>query len=437
MPIDETIGRFDFDVSAAEAKARRLMELVDELKRRTAAGGDVGGLQVEIERESAAIAKLTAGQKEAAGAADDLLRNKQQLSAAVSLLGGRFGPMIGQLGSIVELMGSLGLKAGVVGASLAALTGMVQWAADLKRELEGAAAAMEKLETAQARASDRTAKEGQTIEADLNRLGAGGAGLSEAAFGLYEAALRRGVPKDQAQSLASIGSLAGLDAEGVSLLAAAGLKPGSAEQAVSMLGKLRGDPAVLSEMQAAAAATAAGSAGAAARYHAAEIARLRSVDPRLAERVAGTSADALLHRRAIEVGVLKADAPLDRIDELRAEVPDLRESLARMDKAGYGSEPSWTVAGRQFRLASERLRMLGFLEGMQEQLDTLGMHDVTGPMRSQGASLQPAPGAAAGGFSPRTTTVIQNVTNIGSQTVLEGRRSVAPPGAVNPGSGEY
>jgi len=122
MPGDEEILKYTLDVSDVEAKAARLQELLEQIKAKRAAKEDTSELEAQASKEIDGLSKLADKEKEAAGATEELVEQKDRLGAVTRVLGTRFSGMVGDLGGVIELLMEGGKAAIAFGGGLAALT---------------------------------------------------------------------------------------------------------------------------------------------------------------------------------------------------------------------------------------------------------------------------------------------------------------------------
>ncbi len=140
MSSSPEIMSYKLDITDVEAKAARMQDLLGKIASGRAAKQDTSELEKQLLGEMDALSKSTGKTKEAESAIQTLVRQKEKLGSVVSVLGGQFGGIVGQLGNIVELFVSFGAAAVVPAAtvaSLAALTlGYNQLADAIRRAVE-------------------------------------------------------------------------------------------------------------------------------------------------------------------------------------------------------------------------------------------------------------------------------------------------------------
>lgn len=131
---------YRLDITDVEAKAARMQDLLGKIASGRATGQDTSELEKQLLREMEAMSKSTGKTKEADSAIKQLVSQKEKLSSVVSLLGGQFGGIIGQLGNIVELFFVFGKAAVLPATAIASVTAMAvgynQLADSIKRVIE-------------------------------------------------------------------------------------------------------------------------------------------------------------------------------------------------------------------------------------------------------------------------------------------------------------
>jgi hypothetical protein len=114
--------RYELDISDVEAKAKRVQELTEQIARGRTGGKDTAELEHALSAELDGMGRLARQTGQSASETTKLVRQKQRLAQVVSLLGGRFGGLVRQLGSMVEMLVAGGRAAVGFGAALAGLT---------------------------------------------------------------------------------------------------------------------------------------------------------------------------------------------------------------------------------------------------------------------------------------------------------------------------
>lgn len=122
MADEKEILRYQLDISDVEAKAARIQQLVADIARTQAGGGNTAELEATLGREVVGLANFARESNRAGGAAGELIRNKQKLAAVVAMTGGEFGGLVSRLGTVVTLLLSMGPAVAGVAAGLAGLS---------------------------------------------------------------------------------------------------------------------------------------------------------------------------------------------------------------------------------------------------------------------------------------------------------------------------
>jgi len=203
--------RYELDITDVESKTRKMEELLVQLKARRAAGEDVSELEAQISREAEGLTNVTAAWRRCGNATEDVIRQKDKLAQTVSLLGGRFGGLVGQLGSVAELLVSAGRAAIGFGVALASITGVITLYQHLKHEIAGAVEQQEKLNEAQRQGKREQMGTAATMAEGLAAWGAGGRADEEASWDMRRELMRQyGFNPEQARRAAEIATAAGI-----------------------------------------------------------------------------------------------------------------------------------------------------------------------------------------------------------------------------------
>ncbi|MFH1749111.1 MAG: hypothetical protein ABIG44_18930, partial [Planctomycetota bacterium] len=121
MADEHEILKYQLDITDVESKAQRILELQQQIATARAAGEQTNELESQLNKEIESLGKLGEQEKKAVSTTDELTRSKDKLANTVTLVGGRFGGMIGQLGGVVELLASGGKAAIALAGALAGL----------------------------------------------------------------------------------------------------------------------------------------------------------------------------------------------------------------------------------------------------------------------------------------------------------------------------
>ena len=245
----------------------------------------------------------------------------ESAKAALTGILGQFNPALGGLANI-----AVNVAKGIGGISVSllatlgtgvAIAGIVKLFENLHEAAQRAEEAIKRVQ----KARDEFAKEHlgplEQITADLTRVGGFSRENLRGAWNLAVAAMGQGVPERAAAERAGVSFAAGLTPDDLALLAAAGKTPKTTEEARKALAEIRSRPEVSADVQRQAQALRESRGGAQAILQAAMIRREMQADPRYWEKMEGVSQDVLLLERGKELGLLKEDAGVGRIDEIR------------------------------------------------------------------------------------------------------------------------
>lgn len=242
MPEEREILRYELDISDAERKAEDLQRTLANIETTRASGGDSSSLEKQAIREGEALGALTGKAEETGEATKDLLRQKEKLGAVVRILGGRFGGMVSDMASVVELMKANSAAAGVLGAALAALAIGATFYSKMRADLQALIELQR--EYNQLITESQTAALGPQSAIDQLLANSGGltAGTANAA-GITANRLGRefGVAPNLAGPAGAFGTLAGLSFADTGILAAGmarGAQIGSGSDATRFIGQL-------------------------------------------------------------------------------------------------------------------------------------------------------------------------------------------------------
>ncbi|HUU97084.1 MAG TPA: hypothetical protein VM487_15200 [Phycisphaerae bacterium] len=220
MPSEEEILKYTLDVSDVEAKAGRLNELLEQIKAKRAAGGDASELEAQVGKELDGLGKLADKEKEAAGATEDLLGQKQKLTAVVRLLGGEFSRVVGNLGGVVALLTSMGPAAAGATAALVGISVVTAGYQKFNEELQKAIDKQTELNQKVLEGKEAAIERGGGLAETL--LGMGGISrFDDAALMMDRLRKQYGFGEGVAQQAAAVGTMAGLTVEQTGMLAVA------------------------------------------------------------------------------------------------------------------------------------------------------------------------------------------------------------------------
>lgn len=226
-------------------RRRGVKALTEEITAKRAAGQDVSELEVKLGREVDALGKLGQKEKEAAGETENLLRQKDKLANVVSVLGGRFGGLVGQLGGVVEMMMRGGKAALGLGAGLAVVTTLItayqRFTAAVKRAVE------EQERLNQAITKQKYAQMGLQgqMEVELEKYGLRTPEGAQAAWTMHARLMKQyGFDQQRAAGIAPMAVAAGLsleDAARLALYGGQGMPVTSPQQARELLERVRAE----------------------------------------------------------------------------------------------------------------------------------------------------------------------------------------------------
>lgn len=214
MADQKEILRYEFDITDVEAKTAKLRQMMDEIKAKRGAGEDTSELEAQFHKEADALGRSTQATKQASGATEDLVRQKDKLANVVSLVGGQFGGLVGQLGNVVELIMRGGKAAIGFGVALVALAAGAKVFRDIKAAAEEAAKAQERYNEAVRAGQSLKLTETQAMASQLETWGARTEANVKAAEEMHRR-LRKdyGTPTGLAAQTASLAVAAGLSVE--------------------------------------------------------------------------------------------------------------------------------------------------------------------------------------------------------------------------------
>jgi len=145
---------YKLDITDVEAKAARMVDLMQKIAAGRAAKTDTSEFERQLESEMVLLNRSKGKTEESANAVQTLVKSKEKLGSVVGLLGGQFGGMIGQLGNVIELFIALGAAAAVPAAVIAGITlvvGLLNQQAEAARK---AAEEVKKLDDAEKQRRD-------------------------------------------------------------------------------------------------------------------------------------------------------------------------------------------------------------------------------------------------------------------------------------------
>jgi hypothetical protein len=436
MAAEEEILKYRLDVSDVEAKAQRLNELLEQIKAKQTTGGDTSELEAQFGREFEGLGRLISKQKEGAGSAEELIKQKEKLAAVTRVLGGNFSGMVGDLGGIIELMLSATPAAAGMAAALAGITFAVKAIKEYRAEVEALEAKLKEMEQARREAGGELGGPFERIQRDLAAAGRLDTGTARQGLDIAIGYGKMGLPMDIAAGLAVPTLLAGATGEQRTALAAAGIAGRQFAGAADVTAFLRALPAEgAREAGAQMEALLDTPLGREARFEAAFFARQLETDPTIQGMVAG-SQDYLLFTMARRLG-LKPPG-VERIDEWRQFRQDLRDKLlGKKDALVYGAHRYSQMGARDLA----KWRLLGQLAEGIAALEEMGIFDTTGAEQSSAPSdsADQIRSAHAPGYNERTIQIF-NDTRIGTQfNTRDRRRTIGHPthGAVTVGGSNF
>lgn len=334
MAEEREILRYEFDISDVESKVVRLKQLQEEIAGKRQEGGDTSGLEQELMREVDGLTQLRRKQNEASHSTEELTRQKEKLANVVNLVGGSFGPLVGQLGDVVELMMSGGTAAMGLGGAMAGLAAISVAAETLRDRLAEANAEVEKLAEAKRKLIGGEAGNVEQIESSLLGMGALEAGRAEEVY-KYAQGLRAqyGVPEDLAFGVAPAAFVAGASPEQAGMIALAsaaggGGLPATAQEFQQRLGGLdQGSRAALMQQLSAMGASATGRRS---RAEATLEQRLMAEDPARSEALFSPNIDALVVDFAKEMGLAPEKAGPESVAKWQEQASALRKRRSQL-----------------------------------------------------------------------------------------------------------
>jgi hypothetical protein len=241
MAGEEEILKFTIDKSDADAKLADLEQRLENLKAKQAAGQDTSELEAQFAKEADGLERIAKREKEGAGATEDLVKQKEKLTAVISSLGGQFSGLAGNLGSVIELMLKGSHTAIGLGAALAAITLAISLYQKLKDSIKESVEEQQRLNEAVAEGNREAAERGATLAEQL--LSRGGITRFEDASRMADALSKGyGFRPEQAQAAAALGTMAGVSVEDAAVLAVAriqGVQLATPEDAQRFLAQAR------------------------------------------------------------------------------------------------------------------------------------------------------------------------------------------------------
>jgi len=172
MPSEEEILKYTLDLSDVEAKAARLIELLEQIKAKRAAGGDASELEAQVSKELDGLGKLAEKAKETAGATEELLKQKHKLAAVMRTLGSDSSALVGDLGGVIELLMQGGKSAITFGGALAGISAAVIVYQKLRDAIREAVEEQERLNQKVLEGTLAAVERGGPLAAELLALGA-------------------------------------------------------------------------------------------------------------------------------------------------------------------------------------------------------------------------------------------------------------------------
>jgi hypothetical protein len=244
------------------------------------------------------------------------------------MLGGEFGPLIGRLGSIVALLTTAGPVAAGVPVALAGVSVATGYWRDLEEQIKRVDEALKRFHSAEEKFAFAGQGEAKTIQAGLAAQSPYTRERFGEAYKYYADLLAQGVEKAKAAAAAPSGYLGNVPARDLAAILAGGGEPKTAEEARRMVEVARGQPAAFAELEVKAGAQKLTATGAQAVAESAFIQnQMGQLGSRFAEAVEGISRDVLLLQKGKELGVLKPEAGLAKVEKLREEFDALKRKI--------------------------------------------------------------------------------------------------------------
>jgi len=317
---EKEVLRYELDVTDVEIKAQRLAALVAEFKAKRAAGGDMSELEAAMQREMGGVERVAGKQKEAASATAALTHHKRELASVVGILGGRFGGLVGQLGSLISLLFSGSVAAVALGAALAAITVVENLWKRFTAEIERARVALEKFKLSYDKVALGQAGSAETIQKGLSELTVYSPERFQAAFAYYGELMKLGVEQEKAATVAAPGLVAGVTPARAAAAVVTGVDIKTAEDMQRITKELEAHPAALKEMEGRVAQLPRTAVGARAVLEGELIQReLGRPGSTMFEQAEGSSPAAVLLAKAKSLELLKPQADLDQLANLLGE----------------------------------------------------------------------------------------------------------------------
>jgi len=456
MAEEKEILRYELDLADVEAKAQRLRILTEQMRAATAKGENTEELQKQIQGEVNALGAMGIEQKKAASTTEDLLRAKEKLTSAVSLMGGTFSGATGQVANMIQMIISANPAVTGMAAGLAALTVGIQVYRSLAEEAEKAAKAQrdynDAIEVGQKSRETAAASVGTMLEQWGKRSGANVAAGLELQQRLQQG---WGAPEALATKAAALSAGAGLgeeDAAILRVLLGGGAQIGTPEEALAALAGVqqRGARGALLDQAQAYAADAIGVQQ-----------RIASAAPRRGG-LAGMSAE----RSAYEAlksqpgGLAASGFPQDMTLEQFTTIASAQRRMVEIARE-HGVEPGPQMDARMLAYGDATAREFRHLRNVSagrawvgtfvDQIAEIqagggvaGAGDLFNPplpafsdAELAGAMMDPWPGQA--GPNPRSVrgaVTIINQTNIGTSIGLDTNRRRKSPGDVKMGGSD-
>jgi hypothetical protein len=237
---EDEILKYRMDISDVEATAQRLNELLEQIRAKREQGEDTSELERQVTKELDAVGKVTSKEKEAAGATEELVKQKERLGSTVRMLGGRFSGFLGDLGGVIELLIQGGKHAIAFAAGLAGITVAIAAVQRLKRALEEATKAQEDLNQKTLEYKATAIQQGTSLADQLLAMGASER-FDDAARMATSLVKQWGLSPAAAEQAAGMATVLGLSGTEAGMLAVAqiqGAPVGTMKQAGAYIGEM-------------------------------------------------------------------------------------------------------------------------------------------------------------------------------------------------------
>ncbi|MGD8450695.1 MAG: hypothetical protein PVJ57_02655 [Phycisphaerae bacterium] len=411
MAEEKELLKVELDVAEALARAEKLKQTLEELDKVRAAGGDTTGLEARLNQEVNALGAVVVQQKQNAGTTEEVIRQKEKLASVVTMLGGRFGGLVGQLASVGELLLQMGPAVGVVAGTLAGTTAIVAGWQAVNRELKEAAERLEHFRRAKEEVVKGEMSPLRQIEGDLLKMGLLEQGRAEKVYDYALAMMSQGVPKDLALSIAPEAHAAGLPSQSASILAmakAAGVEIADTPRAMKTADeRMSAESRLLFSQQLVAMRTTL--TGRDAIGEAANMRRMKEDDPGNWLAYMGGTTDVRTLEFAKRMGLLDPEAGRQDVSKKMGELARARGGRRRLRNYLAGRSPD------EDGPADEVPKPTPQFDRQIEELERIeNIYKEIGANRAAEDASGPAPG-----YTPRNGTVnVYNLYNTTNQGVV-------------------